>query len=241
MELVSQPFGFDTGYVWCFSTEKTPFHRIAEFSGSCHQWRMIGLFTTVVFVVATQRVSGETCIYDRAAMLALDQKRFDQDMNGGWRKLANNGCDLEGADLIKDWRDTHASQDGILYWHEGQLRANGGQRQLAISLFERSRKTPVEDAGFGWNLYVDGTIAFLRRDRSGLKAARNQLAQLPRPKNFSPKGPDGKPISIGWPLNLNVLDGFATCWRQPYKKAYSCAKPMFKYSTPPAAADGRKS
>lgn len=201
---------------------------------------MIVLFATVALVVSTQYVSSETCTYDRTAMLALDEKRFDQDMNGGWRKLSNKGCDLEGADLIKEWRDTHTSQDSILYWHEGQLRANAGQSQVAITLFERSRKTPAVDAGFGWNLYVDGTIAFLRHNRSGLKAARRQLARLPRPKDFNPVGPDGKLISVAWPMNLNVLDGFAMCWGQPYKKAYSCAKPMFKYSIPSAAADRRR-
>lgn len=191
---------------------------------------MIGLVTLIALAGSAQQTSPEKCIYDRAAMLALDQKLFDQDMNGGWRQLVNNGCDVEGANLIKLWRETHAKQDSILFWHEGQLRANAGQTSPAIILFERSRKTSVEDAGLGWNLYVDGTIAFLRNDRKGLELARAQLAILPQPAGFPRTRSDGKPIA--WPLNLNVLDGFLTCWGQPYKKAYTCGKPMFTYSRP---------
>ena len=168
-------------------------------------------------------------------MLALDQKSFDQDMTGGWRQLSNDGCDVEAADLIRLWREAHASQDSLLFWHEGQLRANAGQTEAAILLFERSRKTPAEDAGYGWNLYVDGTLAFLRSDRAGLESVREELAKLPRPDGFSSlTAPDGKPVTLDWPMNLNVLDGFLRCWCQPYKKAYSCAKPMFTYSKPQA-------
>ncbi|WEJ99810.1 MAG: hypothetical protein P0Y59_23410 [Candidatus Sphingomonas phytovorans] len=166
------------------------------------------------------------CAYDRAAMLALDEKQFDQDIAGGWRLLASSGCDAEGADLIRLWREAHENTAGILYWHEGQLRAKSGQTKAAISLFERSRRTPAEDAGFGWNLYVDGTIAFLRNDRQAAETARNQLASLPRPPSFSPVGPDGKPMMVAWPPNLNVLDGFLSCWGRPYKEAYSCTRPI---------------
>lgn len=189
---------------------------------------MIELFITLALAAPSQQASSGLCNYDRTAMLALDQNRFDQDMNGGWRRLAISGCELAAADLIKDWRETNKSQDSILYWHEGQLRALAGQSRVAIPLLNRSRKTPAEDAGFGWNYYVDGTTAFLRGDRKGLRQARGRLAQLPRPKNYFPIGPDGKPISVSWPMNLTVLDGFAACWGQSYKKAYSCPKPTSK-------------
>lgn len=177
--------------------------------------------------------SPQSCAYDRAAMLALDSDAFDRDVGGGWRKLSDVGCDAAAADLIHDWRVAHKLEDGVLYWHEGQMRANAGQTTQAVALFELARKPPERDAKFGWNLYVDGSVAFLRRDRAALEAAHTKLAALPKPAGFDPVGPDGKPIAIQWPLNLNVLDGFRRCWDRPYKQAYSCAT-TFKMERPAA-------
>lgn len=171
------------------------------------------------------------CSYDHAAMLALEQRAFDQDMTGGWRGLSNRGCTAEAADLIRDWRTAHPADRPdaatILFWHEGQLRAELGQTEEAIALFERSRKSEEMDRGWGWNLYVDGSIAFLRGNRPGLERARAALAGLPPPPELAnARGPDGKPMAIRWPMNLNVLDGFLRCWGQSYHDAYGCAVPM---------------
>ncbi|MBO9498130.1 MAG: hypothetical protein J7496_06660 [Novosphingobium sp.] len=162
------------------------------------------------------------CTYDRAAMLAMDYAEFDQDPASGWRALPAEGCDLEIADLIGDWRTQHESTDPILYWHEGQVRAVAGQIARAIELFERSHEA-IDP--FGWNLYVDGSVAFLRRDRAALQAARDELAALPRPEDWPPLGMDGKPADVGWPMNLDFLDGFLRCWDEPYKIAYDCPRP----------------
>lgn len=106
------------------------------------------------------------------------------------------------------------------------MRADLDQRDAAIALFERSRKSVEEDHGMGWNLYVDGSIAFLRRDRISFDKWHAALAALPKPEGFDPRDPDGKPIAISWPMNLHVLDGFARCWDKPYKEAYAkCAAP----------------
>ena len=192
----------------------------------------------LALLVAQAIIATPPCAHDRARLMALDQPAFDQDMTGGWRALAMAGCDSAAADLIRDWRAAHTGADmpnpGILFWHEGQLRANAGQTAAAIALFDRSRKTAAEDAGFGWNLYVDGSIAFLRRDRAGFDMARATLAVLPRPAGFDPRGPDGKPVTVRWPMNLNVLDGFRRCWNRPYKEAYTCATPMRRVVVPPA-------
>lgn len=171
------------------------------------------------------------CRYDKPAMLALDERGFDQTVTGGWRVLANAGCDAQAADLIAEWRSSHPANPrtaGLLQWHEGQMRANAGQTARAITLFEAARKPTEEDAGFGWNLYVDGSIAFLRRDLAGLDTARAKLAALPRPTGYAPIGADGKPRAYAWPMNLNILDGFVACWNRPYKQAYACAKPPVK-------------
>ncbi|MDG5489321.1 hypothetical protein NYR55_11915 [Sphingomonas sp. BGYR3] len=162
------------------------------------------------------------CTHDRAALLALPQQAFDQDMDGGWRALANRGCDAQAADLIRDWRTRHGAKDLILIWHEGQMRANIGQTDAAIALFDQSRKPADEDAPFGWNHYVDGSIAFLRRNRPALERARAQLAVLPRPEWYKPVDREGRPQPVQWPMNLHVLDGFLACWDRPYAEAYGC-------------------
>jgi hypothetical protein len=186
----------------------------------------------IVALLAAQVMQPAACHYDRARLLALDENAFDQDMTGGWRKLEEDGCEEEAADLVRDWRIMHKSRDSILFWHEGQLRADIGQTAAAIALFRRSYKTVKQDHGMGWNLYVDGTIAFLRHDRVAFDTAKAKLAALPRPPNFTFEGPDGKPVPVKWPLNMNVFEGFAGCWDKSYKAAYACATPMMRIKAP---------
>jgi len=160
------------------------------------------------------------CIFDRAKLLALDEYSFDQDMNGGWRAVAQHeDCTEIAADLIREYRETRGLVSTVLYWHEGQLRASAGSTDEAIRLFEKSRK--AEDA-FGWNLYVDASIAFLKHDKPALLSAREALARLPRPKDFDPRDAKGKAVTISWPPNLSVVDGFITCFDRKYKEAYGC-------------------
>lgn len=173
----------------------------------------------------TKPTAEQPCRFDRARVASLNRRAFDQDPKGGWRLLADRGCDLEAAESIRDWRMVHGTTDGTLDWHEGQLRANAGRPAEAIVMMERSRTPPAQDAGMGWNLYVDGTVAFLRNDRAALEGARAKLAALPRPAGWAPVGQDGKPLDTRWPLNLNVLDGLLRCWGQPYKQAYACGAP----------------
>jgi hypothetical protein len=116
-------------------------------------------------------------VTDREALMALNIHAFDQDLNGGWRPIAaRDGCVGEAADLIRAYREFVTSRTLILYWHEGQLRAQLGETEAAIALFEQSRYEPADDE-YGWNHYVDATIAFLRHDRPALEAARGRLAK----------------------------------------------------------------
>ena len=65
------------------------------------------------------------CIFDRAKLLALDEYSFDQDMNGGWRAIAQHEvCTEIAADLIREYRETRGLVSTILCWHEGQVFAS---------------------------------------------------------------------------------------------------------------------
>lgn len=186
------------------------------------------MFALLIAASVAAAPGSDPCAYDRGRLLALDQKAFDQDLQGGWRVLTENPrCYVAAADLIRDYREAHDSTDSILFWHEGQMRAFAGQSEAAIELFEKSRHK--EPDWTGWNLYVDGSVAFLRHDRSALQAARDKLAALPKPPDWPPTGPDGKPFNVPWPPNLNVLDGFIACFDQIYEKAYgtqTCTQPI---------------
>lgn len=173
------------------------------------------------------------CEHDRTRLLALDELQFDQDFTGGWRALADKpGCKLAAADLLRDYRQVHGNEAGILYWHEAQLRAFAGQTQAAIGLMEKSRQPAGRDQG-GWNAYVDASIAFLRRDRPALAQARQDLAAVPFPtdqglpplKNGIVDMPmeGGKTMKMRWPPNIDVVDGFVKCFDKPYEAAYASA------------------
>lgn len=172
------------------------------------------------------------CTYDLEAMLTLDRDAFDQDMDGGWRVLSRkDGCELAAAELIREWRQTKRDHTGILYWHEGQMRALAGQTDAAISLFRLTYNPPETDADFGWNYYVSGTIAFLMRDRENLSAAIEELKTIPEPADNSFTRPDRTTAQLRWPPNLNVLEGFEKCWDESYADAYGnrdCSAPATK-------------
>jgi hypothetical protein len=171
----------------------------------------------------------EGCAYDRAAMLAMDFDRFDQDTSG-WRSIGQApGCFLAGARLIAEYRKAHprlrVGQADGLRWHEGQLRAMSGDKRRAIQLLAHSN----HDGDSANQAYADATVAFLRQDRPALVAARQRLASLPRPADFQ-AGADAFKTQTGrdltWPLNLDVVDRLLGCFDRPYAEAYggACAR-----------------
>jgi len=185
------------------------------------QWERIAqLIAADSSAVAAAGPVDSRCAYDHKAMLALDPDSFDQALvGGGWRALAQRRCYADAADLIRDYREAHNLEAMILYWHEGQARAMGGQTAQAIELFHRARA----NASVPWGHYVDATLAFLQRDRRALLVARAALAALPPPRNFHPTDIHGKPLSVRWPPNLNVVDALLQCFDRSYEDAYmSC-------------------
>ena len=182
----------------------------------------VALLATLVLIQATA-----DCPRADSAMLALPIRDFDQ-TDAGWRSLDREGCEADTADLIARYRAVNAEAlaegaGDTLIWHEGQLRASAGQTEAAIPLLLHGRDAESDAT----QPYVDATVAFLRRDRSALLAARERLVGLPVPAQFQ-RALDRFKASYPtlpaptWPLNLDKVDGFIACFDRPYREAYVC-------------------
>jgi hypothetical protein len=164
------------------------------------------------------QASADNCVYDRTRLLALNMAEFDQDLDGGWRAVANqSGCFNAAADLIRDYHAALQEKSFLLYWHEGQVRAISGDYAAALPLFEMSYNT--QNDTIGWNLYVDATIAFVKRDKTALAKAYFALANLPVPVNAQ-LDQNGNSIADSWPPNLSVVEDLLACFDQQYLEAY---------------------
>jgi hypothetical protein len=176
----------------------------------------------------------QACGYDRNGLLAMDFDTFDKDIAEGWKPLADRpGCELAAAELLAAYRvenRAHLGKDSVRYlrWHEGQLRAIAGDTPDAITLLKSAK------AGEHLKLtlaYTDATIAFLKKDRHGLQAARNRLASLPKPKDFESEAVAAKAklgVDVVWPPNLDIVDALVACFGKPYAQAYgqACRAPQ---------------
>jgi len=194
---------------------------------------LAGIVATYGSSASAQNADAKRCPHDRAQLLALDERQFDQDLAGGWRQLSNmSGCTLVAADLLRDYQQTHNTNSGLMSWHEAQLRANAGQYPEAIALMKRSYK-PAHDDQAGWNAYVDATIAFLRRDKPALQRARQALSAVQAPVRadvppvvdgyMEVDFADGSKRKIRWPPNIDVVEGLEACFDKPYAEAYGNA------------------
>jgi len=167
---------------------------------------------------------GTACVADRDALMHLDFWTFDQDPERGIRKvLDKQGCDLAAADLMADYHArliekgervaykfpdqevvfSETGEVGMLYWHEGQVRAFAGQTDRAVELFRKSIAADLYDNAAKKH-YALATIAFLQHDKDALLAERGALAGI-APEND---------------LNLGVVDGLVACFGKSYDVAY---------------------
>jgi hypothetical protein len=180
---------------------------------------------TLLAPEATERLEACGVSPDQfGALMTLEQDAFDQDFEGGWRPVgALDGCERAAADLLIAYMDQspHFDPDrpGLVPWHAGQMLAMADETELAIGYFEASRGGSPE-----WALYVDASLAFLRRDRAAADAARAELATY-RPsealiaarRQFLADNPDiVMPDGfVEQPQNLGVVDGLLACWDAP--------------------------
>src|SRR3990170_2602627 len=105
------------------------------------------------------------CAFDREAALALDVVSFDQTEGKGWRALSDAACFIEAAELLRDWQTRHRGDFDpaksfdrftleLLRWHEAQMWAFGARNDVALPLFETTRKNGENSSEVAWNLYV---------------------------------------------------------------------------------------
>ena len=169
------------------------------------------------------------CIDDRDALLAMSFENFDQDLDGGWRVIADRDeCQIEAADLLAEYRAQYEDDPNFhglstLIWHEGQVRAGAAQTDQALILFRRSYKEVTHDTDLAWNYYVDATIAFLEQDLAALDAAYAGLKAVPEPDYWvaaAEKFETEYGQKISWPSNLNVVEALRACFGRPYSQAY---------------------
>ena len=146
------------------------------------------------------------------SLMNLSFEEFDQNMQGGWRMYANNQDFKSATDLIKLYLEQHneleAGQREVMSFHCGQLLALMDKNQEAIPYMKASKKT--EDV-MQWNIYVDATIAFLRKDREAFNAKKTELAQ----KSMMP---------LDQNKNLNVLNLLEANFESTYQEALMLKK-----------------
>lgn len=144
--------------------------------------------------------------------ISLSYEDFDQDLHGGFRKFAHQGCELTAAMIIDSYVLSAPSQmnvieRGNLLFHAGQLYAYSGLNELAAQRFLQSLNLHEKpDTSVAWNTYVMASVAFLRGDRPELIHQRDVLARAK--------------ATTGNQMNLRVVDRFVQCFGRPYNQAY---------------------
>jgi hypothetical protein len=181
--------------------------------------------------------TAEECVENHDALMTLSQNAFDQDIHGGWRTIADkDGCLGVAADLIQEFRETHEPTNRIfvLFWHEGQLRAELGQTAQALALFKQAYRPQGDNWKIApWNYYADATIAYLERDRKALQAAHDRLYTLQKPDgwaNYVTRYKEMVGTVPEWPEHANAVNSLIKCFEKPYSEVFGddCYVPQEK-------------
>lgn len=158
-----------------------------------------------------RQVDKPVCRFDPDSLDA-GYREFDLDKPGNWRAIEKvKGCEPTAAEMLSQYRERYEQLVPLMAWHEGQVRASIGQYADAVALMRKSRRLADRDPA-GWNLYVDATIAFLRKDRRQFQSAQRRLLALHKPPTW--------PAGASWPQNANVLRGLWKCFDRSYQTAY---------------------
>lgn len=139
-------------------------------------------------------------------LLQLDYDAFDM---SDWRGLLMRECVDAAVAVLETYREQNArrltaEQTRELHFHVGQALAFAGRETESVPHFERARGGDAE-----WSAYVDATLAFLKREKAALVAARERYARAPNANA----------------MRLAVIDGFIRCEAESYAAAVHCGMP----------------
>lgn len=175
-------------------------------------------FLLLIAAAAIQAPEPQSCVLDEAGKRAnatLSFNDFDQagTLPSTARKLGERGCWTEAAEATADYLIRgpvpNPGEQRILLFHLGQALALAGEERRAAAFIGATRRPPdpappAPDA-LRWNDYVQGTWAFLAKDRVMLVAARDAV--------LAGAG-DGNRI------NGSLLAAMERCFDRPYVVAY---------------------
>jgi hypothetical protein len=147
---------------------------------------------------------------DLIANRSLTWREFDQEATTptSWRALMARECYDSAVRAYADYLAYGAIPVGERWqtsarFHLGQSLASAGRTDEAARMIATARRE-TEVGGLRWNPYVQGTYAFLMRDRDGLANALTELKLHPGQSNA---------------INAGVLSGLLHCWDKPYQEA----------------------
>ncbi|MCA0131704.1 hypothetical protein [Winogradskyella alexanderae] len=122
------------------------------------------------------------------SIMELSFYEFDQNMDGGWRYYSNKEDFESATTLIKLYLEKHqdieSAKRGIISFHCGQMLALLDKNEEAIPYMEASKMK--ENDVMNWDVYVDATIAFLKKERETFdkkKAELKEKSRLPQDQN----------------------------------------------------------
>jgi ABC-type thiamine transport system substrate-binding protein len=148
-------------------------------------------------------------------MQDLSPYDFDRS-DSGWRLLDSQRKFLEAAIAIETYISSHIdkikTQNQIsiqtMYFHAGQAYAMAGPKYYrnAIDNFNKSYKSKID-----WDIYVDGTIAFLNKDKKKLQEAADKLSGL---ANKDVRLQTNAQLLNDCTKALNVSDGYASVYEK---------------------------
>lgn len=154
---------------------------------------------------------------EKAANAKLSFDDFDQTgtLPSTWRALMNRDCPGRAAEAADDYLvngppQTPEHKSDILF-HEAQALAIMGDNAQASRLV--SAAIPPDRSGHGdldWTTYLEGTWAFLVKDRATLDAAMAKMMAEPGETNR---------------VDANVLRGLQMCFDKDYDTAYNDCRP----------------
>jgi hypothetical protein len=154
---------------------------------------------------------------DKAANAKLSFDDFDQKgaLSSTWRALMHANCPGRAAEAADDYLINGPAltpdQKSDVLFHEAQSLAIMGDNAQASRLVSAAIPADRSDHGdLDWTTYLEGTWAFLVKDRATLDAATSKMMVEQGDANR---------------VDTNVLRGLQMCFDKDYDTAYNDCRP----------------